>query len=300
MAETFGGEIVNCDSIQVYRGLNIGSAKLPIEARRGIPHHLIDVASPDRDLTAGDYARLGRPLLDEIRNRHRTPVMVGGTGFYLRALLDGLSPAPERDYKLRERLGMLSQAKPGALHRYLRRYDARSATRIHPNDHQKLIRAIEMSVIGRQPASQIQSSPRQALSGFSVLKLCLLPDRQMLRDRIDRRASRMFENGLLEETQRLLDWGYSPEAKPLQSIGYKQAMNVLFGRSSVAEAIEECQTRTRQYAKRQMTWFRGEPNVIWLPGFGTDSAIQNCAAVSVGQFLLFASETALSETGQQN
>ena len=286
LAEHFEGEIVNCDSIQVYRSLNVGSAKLPPAARRGIPHHMVDIIDPDQELTAGAYATLARPILSEIAARHRLPFVVGGTGLYLRALLDGLSPAPQRDELLRERLRTIAESRPAALHRFLRRHDPPASRRIHPNDYQKLIRAIEMTVSAGQPASRIQSLPRQALTGFSTLKLCLLPERDLLRQRIDQRTIRMFASGLLEEVQLLLAQGFSADAKPLQSLGYKQALEVLSGRLSFAEAVTECQARTRQYAKRQQTWFRGEQNVVFLSGCGTDRALQNEAISTVKQLLL--------------
>jgi tRNA dimethylallyltransferase len=277
IAEVFNAEIVNCDSVQVYKCLDIGSAKLPPERWRGIPHHLIDVVNPDEELTAGEYARIAREALRSIRSRGRMPVIVGGTGFYLRALLDGLSPAPARDPKLRDRLTELAKRKPAALHRFLRLYDQTAAARIHPNDSQKLIRAIELTVVAGRPASAVQAQPRRALHGYSVIKIGLAPERHLLRERIDTRCREMFQNGLLEETAALLSSGLPPNAKALQTLGYKQVVDVLTGRSSFGAAVAECQTKTRQYAKRQMTWFRADPEIHWLPGFGSDRAIQQAA-----------------------
>jgi tRNA dimethylallyltransferase len=259
----------------VYRGLDIGSAKLSVAGRRGIPHHLIDLIEADEELTAGSYSRLGRRTLDDIRNRAKVPIVAGGTGFYLRALLDGLSPAPGRNEDLRKRLAALSRRRSGALHRFLRVRDPGAAARIHPNDHQKLIRTVELSVTGGRPASEIQSRPRESLYGFVVLKLGLQPGRTELYRRLDERSEAMFHSGLLEETRALLAGGLSPDCKALQSLGYKQAVHVLRRGLAREAAISEAQTKTRQYAKRQMTWFRAEAGVHWLQGFGKEEHIQS-------------------------
>ncbi len=285
LAEAFSGEIVNCDSIQVYRGLEIGATKLPSAARREIPHHLLDIIDAHEELTAGAYSHLARKILTEIRDRGRLPIVVGGTGFYLRALFDGLCPAPGRDEQLRQRLRGLAARRPAVLHRYLKASDPEAARRIHPNDHQKLIRAIEMMALARRPASATQSLPRNAIEGFCVLKLGLAPERQKLYEKLDQRSARMFEHGLLRETQRLLDSGISAHTKPLQSLGYKQAAEVLLGRMNVEDGIRECQTRTRQYAKRQLTWFRHEPGIAWLNGFGEEGWIQEKAIEIAREFI---------------
>jgi tRNA dimethylallyltransferase len=285
LAERFGGEIVNCDSVQVYRGLDVGSAKVPTSGRRGVPHHLIDIAAPEEDVTAGQYSRHARWALGEIRDHGHIPVVVGGTGLYLRALLDGLSPAPQRHEELRRRLQKTALRRPRVLHRFLRRYDRDAASRIHENDHQKLIRAVELTLVGRQPATVIQSMPRTPLEGFRVLKIGLSPERKALYRQIDTRTARMFEDGLTEETQSLLDAGVSPHAKALQSLGYRQAQGVLAGSMTKDAAVTECQTKTRQYAKRQMTWFRREPDVQWLDGFGNDEVVKSVAIVMTEAFL---------------
>jgi tRNA dimethylallyltransferase len=285
LADAFHGEIINCDSVQVYRGLQVGSAKLPVEARRGIPHHLIDILSPDQELTAAAYSQLARKAIDDLRIKEKLPVVVGGTGFYLKALLDGLSPAPSRDERLRARLGHIAVRRPLALYRFLRSRDPEAASRIHPNDHQKLIRAIELTLLTGRPATKTQSLPRDSLRGFDVLKLGLAPQRNLLYDHLNRRSAQMFENGLIAETKAILDAGFSSAAKPLQSLGYKQAMNVIANRMEIREAIQECQTKTRQYAKRQITWFHREPDVNWLPGFGDDSHIQKQALEITDKFL---------------
>ena len=215
LAKAFGGEIVNCDSVQLYSGLTVGSAKLPMSERRGIPHHLLDAINPAEELTAGAYARLARLVIAAIQQRDRIPIVVGGTGLYFRALFAGLSPAPERNIELRSRLETVKDRQPGALHRFVRRFDREAARRIHPNDHQKLIRAIELICLAQQPATQTQSEPRNAWTGARILKLGLSPPRAELYARLNRRSALMFEHGLLEETQALLDSGVPAHAQPL-------------------------------------------------------------------------------------
>ena len=285
LARQFGGEIVNCDSIQVHRGLNIGAAKLPPAWRLSVPHHLIDIIDPCQELTAGGYARRARQAIHEITGRGNLPVVAGGTGFYLRALLEGLSPAPLRDETLRHRLQAISVRCPSALFRYLRRFDPAAARRIHPNDQQKLIRAIEMTIRAGQPASAVQSAARAPLQGYRVLKLGLAPPRAELYAALNRRSAAMFEQGLVEETSQLLRAGVPLQAKALCSLGYKQAVQVLTAGLSLENAVQELQTRTRQYAKRQMTWFRRETDVNWLAGFGHSPSVEACAAEFVRSFL---------------
>ncbi len=276
LAVALRGEIVNCDSVQVYRGLDIGAAKTPVGARMDIPHHLLDIVGPGAELTAGEYLRLGRAAIAAISSPPgRLPIVVGGTGFYLRALLEGLSEAPARDERLRLRLTRIAQKRAATLHRWLQRTDASAAGRIHSNDRQKLIRAVEMMLLDGRPLREIHSRPKEALAGYRTLKLGLLPSRNELYAQIEARSERMFESGLLEETERLLAMGYRRDSKPLLSLGYKQAVEVLAGQKTKAEAVAELKTRTRQYAKRQITWFRADKSIIWLQGFGSDQAIRD-------------------------
>jgi tRNA dimethylallyltransferase len=279
LAKSFSGEIINYDSVQMYRGLDIGSAKVPLAERQAVPHHLLDVASAGEELTAGDFVRLAREALAVVDERDALPVLAGGTGFYLRSLLAGLSPAPERNPELRTRLAKVAGRRPAALHRFLRKRDPRAAARIHSNDVQKLMRAIELSCErGERP-------PREALAGYSVLRIGLNPARPELYRRLDERSAYLFQHGILEETKALLDSGVSPYAKPLLSLGYKQAVAVLTRGMPLGAVIEECRTRTRQYAKRQMTWFRAEPDVQWLSGFGDEVWIQEQAVELTREFL---------------
>lgn len=273
LAAEFQGEVVNCDSIQVYRHFNIGSAKLSEAGRRGIPHHLIDIANPDELFTAGDFAHSGRQALEEIAARGHLPVITGGTGFYLRALLEGLAAGPQRNEPLRERLRGRESANPGFAYRLLTRVDPLTAGRIHPHDTPKLIRALEICIASRRKASEVFAAGRNALEGFRVLKIGLFPNREALYTRLEARVKGMFEAGLIEETASILARGYSPEAKPFESIGYKQAMQAIQGSLSPKEALFYAIQATRRYAKRQMTWFLQEPGIEIFTGFGDDSAV---------------------------
>ena len=265
LAGWLGGEIVNCDSVQLYRYLDIGTAKTPPEHRRGIRHHLVDILNPDEVFTAGDYQRLGRATLADVASRGRVPVVVGGTGFYLRALLDGLVAGPSRVGALRERLALRGA---GSLHRLLTRFDPDAAARIHPNDTQKLIRALEVRLATGKPLSALHQQAPEPLDGFRVLKIGLDPPRDALAERIDERCARMFADGIVNEVRQILAMGYPPESKALESIGYRESLQVIRGVIEEAEALELTRAATRQYAKRQRTWFRREADVHWIHDFG--------------------------------
>jgi len=279
LAERFDGEIVNFDSVAMYREFDIGTAK-PTAAERGrTPHHLLDSIAPTSQVTAGEYSRQARQVLTEIKARGHLPILVGGTGLYLRALLEGLFPGPERSEKLRERLRERAESRGSSyLHRILRRLDRVAAEKIHANDTPKLIRAIEVCLASRRKMTELwQQHGRDRLRGFRILRLGLDPDRQSLYDRINRRAQQMFEAGLIEETRRLVET-YGDAAGPLSSLGYKQAVQLLRGELTREQALQAVQQAHRNYAKRQMTWFRREPQVHWLRGFGDDAPIQKTAA----------------------
>ncbi len=276
LAEKFGGEIVNCDSVAIYRDFNIGSAKPSAADRARVPHHLFDVVDPNRYMTAGEYARCTREVLDEIKQRGRMPVVVGGTGLYLRALLEGLFPGPERSDELRRRLRERQRLRGAEwLHRILARLDPPAAANIHAHDTPKVIRAIEVCLASRARMSELWKKGRDPLLGFRILRLGLNPDRDELYTRINERARRMFDSGLLEETKMLME--KYPEAWALSSLGYKQAAQYLRGEIDLKLAVWAAQQAHRNYAKRQMTWFRREPDVQWLPGFGDDPQIQGRA-----------------------
>ncbi len=276
---------MNCDSIQVYRYFNIGAAKTPEHERRGIPHHLIDALDPDEVFTAGDFARMARPVLHEIAGRNHLPVVTGGTGFYLRALMEGLAPGPPRDEKMRARLAAREARRSGSVHRLLRRFDPKTASRIHPNDVPKAIRAVEICLTERRPAAAVFERGRDALTGYRVLKLGLFPDRERLYARLEARLEAMFANGLIDETAGILARGFSSNAKPFESIGYKQAVQVVRGELSAKDALFFARRDTRRYAKRQMTWFRQEPGIETLCGFGDDPAVAAEAEARVETFL---------------
>ena len=274
LAEAFQGEIVSCDAVAIYRGLDIGSAKPSPAERARVPHHALDLLAPDQAANAGDYARAARACLADIRDRSRLPIVAGGTGLYLRALLDGLAPAPPRDEALRDRLRRLAARRgSGALHRLLRRVDPAAASSIHANDIPKLIRSLEVTLLARRPQTEQWSAGREPLEGFRVLQLGLNPPRAALYERINVRAARMFDRGLLEETAAIRA-SYGDQARALGSLGYAQALAFLRGDLSRAEAIAAARQGHRNYAKRQLTWFRREPAMHWLPGFGDDPEIQ--------------------------
>ena len=274
IAGRFNGEIVNCDSLQIYRLFNIGTAKITPSERRNIPHHLIDIVDPTDLFTAGDYAERGRAALQEIAKRGRVPVVVGGTGFYLRALLEGLFPGPQRNERTRAELSQREKRRPGSLHRILKRLDSVSAGRIHPNDVNKIMRALEVRLLEKQPMSELFAKGRDALTGFTPVKIGLNPPRQALYKRLDARTAEMFGRGLIEEVRQILRQGVPPGAKPFESLGYRQALHMIQGRITHEEAVVSAQMETRRYAKRQMVWFRREKDVRWFEGFGDDLAIQ--------------------------
>jgi tRNA dimethylallyltransferase len=285
IARRFDGEIVNCDSVAMYRDFEIGTAKPSAAERAEIPHHLLDFVDPTASVTAGEYARQARQVLRAIEQRRRRPIVSGGTGLYLRALLEGLFPGPQRSEDLRNRLRRRAEeGGPERLHRILRRLDSPAAERIHANDVPKVIRAIEVCLASRRPMTELWQEGREPLRGFRIVRLGLKPERGALYVRINQRAAKMFEEGLIAETERL--WKkYGDEARPLTSLGYKQAMQVLRGESDRKLALEAAQQAHRNYAKRQMTWFRREPEVRWLAGFGDDGAIQAEALAVVQQHI---------------
>jgi len=273
LAEEFRGEIVSCDSVAVYRGLEIGTAKPTVADRALVPHHLIDVADPGEAFTAGDWSRLAREAIAGISGRGRLPIIAGGTGLYLRALLDGLFPAPPVAPELRARLRQRGAVRgAAALHRLLRRLDPRSAAAIHANDLPKLVRALEVTLTSRTPISRQWERGREPLVGYSILRLGLAPARNELYRRINARATAMFDGGLLEETE-LLTERYGRDCRPLSSLGYAEAAAVLRGDLTRDAALAAARQGHRNYAKRQGTWFRREPEMQWINGFGGDAEV---------------------------
>jgi tRNA dimethylallyltransferase len=272
LGRRFDGEIVSCDSVAVYRGLEIGSAKPSAEHRKLVPHHLLNVVDPDAFYTAGDYSRAAREAIAGVVGRGRLPIVTGGPGLYLRALLQGLFPGPQRSVALRDRLLRKAETRgPLSLHRILKRIDPASAARIHVNDTAKVIRAIEVTLAAARPMSEAWKEGSQALTGYRVLRLGLDPARPQLYQRINDRAEDMFAQGLIEETRELrARYGRSPA---LDSLGYRQAAQYLDGTLTYEQAVAAASQGHRNYAKRQLTWFRREPEVRWLNRFGDDPAL---------------------------
>jgi tRNA dimethylallyltransferase len=277
LAEKLSGEIVSCDSVAVFREMEIGTAKPSRNERQRVPHHLIDVRNPDEPYTAGDYGREAREALSGISGRGRVPIVTGGTGLYLRALLDGLFAGPARSDTLRARLRAKEERHgAGTLHRLLAKLDPIAAAQMHANDLPKIIRALEVPLLTRRTMTDAWKDGRDPLIGYRILRIGLEPPRARLYERINLRAAAMFDDGLVEETQMLVErYGY--ECRPLQSLGYAQAMAVLRSEMSRDEAIVSAQQGHRNYAKRQLTWFRREPEVHWLKGCGDDAEIAEAA-----------------------
>jgi tRNA dimethylallyltransferase len=282
LGQRFDGEIVSCDSVAVYRGLEIGAAKPSAEQRNLVPHHLLDVVDPNAFYTAGDYGRAAREAIAGVAGRGRLPIVTGGTGLYLRALLQGLFPGPQRSAALRARLQRKSETRgPLSLHRILKRLDPTSAARIHANDTAKVIRAIEVTLAASRPMSEAWKEGRDALTGYRVLRLGLDPLRPQLYERINHRARAMFAQGVIEETRDLIArYGRVPV---LDSLGYRQAAQHLAGELTLEQAIAAAAQGHRNYAKRQLTWFRREPEICWLKGFGDDPSLLAEAGSLVAQ-----------------
>jgi tRNA dimethylallyltransferase len=271
LAEKLGGEILVCDSTQVYRHFDIGTAKVPLAEQSGVPHHLVDLVEPHEIFTAGEYRRRALEVLEDMRGRNRLPILTAGTGLYLRALLEGLADAPTRSDELRERLRQKARLRGAEhLHRLLTRIDRETASRIAPRDTQKIIRALEIRILAGKSVGEIHSSGRAGLEGYHVKKIGLLPPRAALYARINARVEAMIESGWVDEVRRLMAEGVPPDAKPFQFIGYSELREHLQGRLSLEAATQQIQQATRRFAKRQITWFRKEPGVQWLSGFGDD------------------------------
>jgi tRNA dimethylallyltransferase len=275
LAEKLGGEIVACDSTQLYRGFDIGTAKPSAAERRGVRHHLIDVLEAGESATAGDYRQRAIAVLEDLRRRGRLPIFTVGTGLYLRALLEGLADAPQRSEELREKLRESAALhSPGHLHRILRKLDRVAAERIAAADEQKLIRAIEICLLARRPVSEVHREGRAVLTGWLARKIGLAPDRAALYERIRARLDAMLAAGWLDEVRRLIASGLPEAAKPFDFIGYRELRAHLRGEVKMEDAKSAIAQATRRYAKRQMSWFRRESDVVWLSGFGDEPAIQ--------------------------
>ncbi len=275
LAARLDGEVVACDSTQLHRGFDIGTAKPANEERRGVPHHLLDVLDGKDESTAGGYRERAIEVLNDLRVRRKIPVLTVGTGLYLRALLEGLAQVPQRSDQLRERLwAAASEHGPGYLHRMLRRLDRESAGKIMPADEQKLIRAIEVCLLTKKPLSEVHRSGRKPLEGWRAVKIGLMPPREDLYERVHGRTHAMFARGWMQEVRGLIESGVPDDAKAFDFIGYRELRKVLRGEITLEEARAAIEQATRRYAKRQMTWFRREKGVYWLAGFGDEPGIQ--------------------------
>ena len=274
LARKLGGEVLACDSTQVYRGFDIGTAKPTDEDRGGVPHHLLDLVEPNFPFTAGEYRSRAVAVLEDLRHRRRLPILTVGTGLYLRALLEGLSDAPARSEELRARLEAGADAHSlQYLHRVLRRLDPEAALRIGSRDRPKMIRAIEVCLLTGRTLSEFHRSGRTPLEGYYPIKIGLQPPRAALYERIERRVHTMLDRGWLDEVASLVRNGVQQNSKPFDFIGYSELLAHLEGTVTLAAATKAITQSTRRYAKRQLTWFRKEPLVHWLPGFGDDPAV---------------------------
>jgi tRNA dimethylallyltransferase len=299
VAARFGGEVVCCDSTQVYRYFDIGTAKVRPAEQRGIRHHLMDLLEPHEIFTAGEYRQRALGVLEDLRRRDRLPVFTVGTGLYLRALLEGLSAAPTRSEELRERLRRIAEARGHEhLHRVLAGLDAAAAQRIAPPDVPKIIRALEVRLLSGKPMTQLHRAGRPKLEGYHAIKIGLMPPRAALHERIGRRVDAMIASGWVDEVRRLIERGTPREAKPFQFIGYGELLAHVTGEISLEAAVASIRQATRRYAKRQLTWFRRETGVKWFEGFGDEPGIASAAAEYLeGQLRLAASARAPQSEG---
>ena len=276
IALELNGEIVNCDSVQVYQGIQIATAKVPLEEQRGIPHHLIDFVSPHINYTAGDWAREATSVIEDIQGRERVPILVGGTGLYLRALRNPFFASPTTDEELRGRLNQLREHRGAEhLHRLLRRIDPQSAEELYPRDWPRVQRAIEVRLQTGQAMSLqkgVRPEPHQSALGLSLI--VLNPPRDALYKRINERTEKHFAEGLVEEVKTLLAQGVPATSNALGAHGYRRVVEYLQGKRSLESAIEQTKLDVRHYAKRQLTWFRRESGGQWFEGFGEDEEVQ--------------------------
>ena len=269
LAERYRGEIISCDSTAVYRGFDIGTDKTPVAGRRGIPHHLIDIANPTDEYTAAQYARDAAAAVRDIHGRGRLPIVAGGTGFYYRALTRGLFPGPSRDAALRGRLESIAERKGlAAVHRLLARVDPASAARIQPRDLKRMVRALEVYFLTGRPLTEHFAATAAPLPEFQVLPIALRLPPAEISARVVRRVDEQFDRGLLNEMRGLLERGVPETARPFGGLVYRQALEFLHGVRDEAATRALIAQENRRYARRQLIWFRKEPNLLWLDGPG--------------------------------
>jgi tRNA dimethylallyltransferase len=273
IAEQRGGEIINCDSTAVYRGFDIGTDKIAPADRRGIPHHLIDIVDPAGEYTAAQFARDAAAAIRDIESRGRLPILAGGTGFYYRALTRGLFPGPGRDAVLRERLESIAARREVAfLHRMLRRVDAESAARIQPRDLKRLVRALEVYFLTGRPLTAHFADTVSPIPGVDVVPIAVRLPAADISQRVTRRVDEQFDRGLLDEIRTLLANGIPETARPFGGLVYRQALEHLHGARDEASTRALIAQENRRYARRQLIWFRKEPNLVWLDGPGESAA----------------------------
>jgi tRNA dimethylallyltransferase len=274
-----GGEIINCDSVQVYQGIEIATAKVPLNERRGVPHHLIDFVSPHINYTAGDWAREAATAIEDIQQRGRLPILVGGTGLYLRAFRNPFFVSPQTDEALRRRLNDLRERRGAEhLHAVLSRLDSQSAAELYPRDWPRVQRAIEVRLqTGEAMSAKKSTRPAPHESARSLRLIVLNPDRATLYDRINKRTEQHFAAGLVEEVRTLLAAGVPSTSNALGAHGYRRVVEYVEGKRDLDSALEQTKLDVRHYAKRQLTWFRREPDTEWLAGFGEDEAVLQLA-----------------------
>jgi tRNA dimethylallyltransferase len=276
LAQRFDGEIVSCDSTAVYRGFDIGTDKVPLDEQRGIPHHMIDVVDPTEEYSAARYAREAAAVIREITARGRLPILVGGTGFYYRALTRGLFEGPGRDEPLRRRLERVAQRRgPGCLHRWLARVDPSSADRIQPADVKRVVRALEVWMLTGQPLTAHFAATASPLPEYEVTAFALQIPPDDTAERVARRVDKQFEQGLLDEIRSLLARGVPETALPFTGLVYRQALEHLHGLRNEADTRELIVRENRQYSRRQLIWFRKEPNLRWIHAAGEREATQD-------------------------
>jgi len=275
VALQLNGEIINCDSVQVYTEIQIATAKVPLDERKGIPHHLIDFVSPNVNYTAGEWAREAAQKIEEIESRGRVPLLVGGTGFYLRALRQPLFASPPTDESLRQRLTRSREKRgPEHLHRLLNRIDANAARQLYPRDWPRVQRALEVYLqTGKSIVDQQPERPEPHESSRRLRILALNPPRAELYQRINERTEAHFRAGLVDEVRDLLARGFSPASNALGAHGYRRVVECLQGLRDLDSAVEQTKLDVRHYAKRQLTWFRHEAGVEWFNGFGEENGI---------------------------
>ena len=269
LAERYRGEIINCDSTAVYRGFDIGTDKLGAEQQRGIPHHLVDIADPIEVYTAAQFARDADRVIRDIHRRSRLPILVGGTGFYYRALTRGLFPGPGADEALRARLAKVAERKgPERLHRMLERVDSQSAARIMPRDRKRLIRALEVYYATGRALTSHFGETRSLIADCEVISIALKLPAVLTAERVARRVEEQFARGIVAEVRGLLERGVPPDARPFGGLVYRQVMDMLRGVRGEAETRGLIVQENRRYARRQLIWFRKEPTLIWFDGPG--------------------------------